>query len=278
MNVTLMVLGIGLFAAAVVGGGLKAAGFEVPHISSGGRQLLLALLGVGVGVAAFVVPRLDVGSQTSSHASPAPESASAQAGTHPPLSGNPQGSTPADIDHVTPGSPTSQSLAVPPAGLPAAPPAAPAVVPPPAAPVPKPTVVGLQDRDGRREEFWRDSGGCALWHRWQVRPGGPWSGSASLGGCLTSDVAGAANADGRLEIFARAADNALWHIWQKQPNGWSGWSAWGSLGGVLPSGPTVKANTDRRLEVFVRHADNALWHIWQKQPNGWSGWSGWFRI
>jgi hypothetical protein len=96
----------------------------------------------------------------------------------------------------------------------------------------------------------------------------------SLGGCLTSDVAGAANADGRLEIFARGAGNALWHIWQKRPN--SDWSAWRSLGGVLASDPEVKTNADGRLEIFARGADNALWHIWQKRPN--SAWSAWSRL
>jgi hypothetical protein len=50
---------------------------------------------------------------------------------------------------------------------------------------------------------------------------------------LTSDIAGAANAEGRLEIFARGADNAIWHIWQTRPNsGWSGWSR------IWPSGST----------------------------------------
>lgn len=72
MNVTLTVLGIALLAAAVVGGSLKAGGVEVPLVASGGRQLLLAAVGVGALVAAFVAPQRDVGSQTSSHATTAP--------------------------------------------------------------------------------------------------------------------------------------------------------------------------------------------------------------
>src|SRR6266498_3883098 len=48
--------------------------------------------------------------------------------------------------------------------------------------------------------------------------------------------ASARNQDGRLELFARGADQALWHIWQVAPNG--GWSGWESLGGELTSNPT----------------------------------------
>ena len=79
------------------------------------------------------------------------------------------------------------------------------------------------------------------------------------------------NADGRLEVFVRGADNALWHIWQTAPN--NGWCGWASLGGWIPR-PGGHQNADGRMEVFVRGADNALWHIWQTAPNnGWCGWA-----
>ncbi|WP_111765745.1 matrixin family metalloprotease [Nakamurella deserti] len=93
---------------------------------------------------------------------------------------------------------------------------------------------------------------------------------ASLGG-IVSDARVADNADGRMEVFVRGADNALWHIWQTAPsNGWGGWS---SLGGVIQGAPTVGRNADGRLEVFARGTDGALWHRWQTAPNGtWSGW------
>jgi hypothetical protein len=91
-----------------------------------------------------------------------------------------------------------------------------------------------------------------------------------LGGQLTTDPAVGANADGRLEVFARGADNALWHIAQKTSGGWSSWE---SLSGQLAGNSAVGRNADDRLEVFARWADNALWHIWQTTPNGeWSGW------
>jgi hypothetical protein len=232
MNVMLMVWGIVLLAAAAVGGGFKAAGVEVPLVSSRSRQLLLAVVGVGALVAAFVTSQLDAGSQPPIAAPSEPVSPPTQAGPPPSLSTNPPDPTTTYIDPAT-----SQSAVPQPSTPPS--PSASATEPSPSRPVqspppPKPTitngappiVVGLQNRDGRREEFWRGSE-CALWHRWQVRPGGAWSGPARLGGCLTSDVAGAANADGRLEIFARGTDNALWHIWQKRPN--SGWSTWSRI-------------------------------------------------
>ena len=98
--------------------------------------------------------------------------------------------------------------------------------------------------------------------------GGGW---ASLGGVITSNIAVASNADGRLEVFARGTDNALWHQWQTAPN--NGWSGWASLGGVITSDPVVGRNADGRMEVFARGTDNAVWHQWQVAPN--SGWSGW---
>jgi hypothetical protein len=54
----------------------------------------------------------------------------------------------------------------------------------------------------------------ALWHNWQTAPNNGWSGWGSLGGVLTSNIAVASNADGRLEAFVRGTDSALWHIWQ----------------------------------------------------------------
>ena len=97
-------------------------------------------------------------------------------------------------------------------------------------------------------------------------------GWASRGGIITSNIAVGRNADGRLEFFARGADNALWHQWQTAPN--NGWSGWSSLGGVITSDPAVYNNADGRMEVFARGTDNAVWHRWQTAPsNGWSGWA-----
>jgi acylphosphatase len=124
--------------------------------------------------------------------------------------------------------------------------------------------------DGRLEAFATGTD-FALWHKWQVAPGGAWSAWASLGGVLTSDRAVGRNLDGRLEVFVRGTDDALWHIWQVTPGG--AWSGWASLGGVITSDPYVSRNLDGRMEVFARGTDKALWHIWQTAPNG--GWSAW---
>lgn len=92
-----------------------------------------------------------------------------------------------------------------------------------------------------------------------------------LGGTFTSHIAIAQNADGRLEAFVRAVDNALWHTWQTSPG--DSWSAWESLGGVLNSDPAVGRNADGRLEVFAIGSGNSLWHIWQTSRGGnWSAW------
>ena len=126
------------------------------------------------------------------------------------------------------------------------------------------------NKDGRLEAFARGTDN-ALWHCWQMTPGGAWSGWASRGGVITGTPCVASNADGRLEAFARGTDGALWHLWQTTPNG--SWSGWASLGGVITSEPTAVNNADGRVEVFARGTDGALWHIWQR--GGLQGWSGW---
>jgi hypothetical protein len=54
MNTTLVVLGVLCVIAAIVGGGLKAAGTEFPPLASPRRQLLLALVGVLVIAGAYL--------------------------------------------------------------------------------------------------------------------------------------------------------------------------------------------------------------------------------
>ncbi len=70
-----------------------------------------------------------------------------------------------------------------------------------------------RNADGRLEAFIRGNDN-ALWHLWQTAPSSGWSGWASLGGTLTSQIAVGHNADGRLEAFVRGTDNAVYHIWQ----------------------------------------------------------------
>jgi hypothetical protein len=105
-----------------------------------------------------------------------------------------------------------------------------------------------------------------------ANPDGAWNSAPaaytyweSLGGGLTSAPATAAWSPGRLDVFARGADNGLWHKWYS-----GGWSDWEPLGGALLSGPAVASWAPGRLDVFVRGADSALWHRWYS--GGWSGW------
>ncbi|HEY0873760.1 MAG TPA: C1 family peptidase [Vicinamibacterales bacterium] len=106
----------------------------------------------------------------------------------------------------------------------------------------------------------------------EEEPAKAWSGWASEGGVITSDIGVGRNADGRLEVFVRGTDNALWRKHQTAPNG--SWSNWTSEGGVLTSNIAVGRNPDGRLELFVSGTDAALWHKWQTAPNGtWSDWA-----
>jgi hypothetical protein len=90
-----------------------------------------------------------------------------------------------------------------------------------------PVVATGRNRDGRLETFYV-GGDNAIWHRWQLSPGGKWSGESRLGGWATS-VAAATNKDGRLEVLYGGGDNTIRHRWQLSPGG--GWSGDSLLGG-----------------------------------------------
>jgi acylphosphatase len=83
-----------------------------------------------------------------------------------------------------------------------------------------------KNKDGRLEAFNICSDG-ALWHIWQITPGGVWGSWDSLGMPSDSVVLSAGpivveNVDGRLEAFVGGLDNAIWHAWQVSPGGsWS---------------------------------------------------------
>jgi uncharacterized phage protein gp47/JayE len=130
-----------------------------------------------------------------------------------------------------------------------------------------------QNQDGRLEVFAR-SLDKALWHIWQLTPGGNWSQWARRGGQQIDMLAVGQNEDGRLEVFARGLDKALWHIWQESFMGLISWSEWKSLGQQIDM-LAVGKNQDGRLEVFARGPDKALWHIWQESFMGLISWSEW---
>jgi GH25 family lysozyme M1 (1,4-beta-N-acetylmuramidase) len=97
-----------------------------------------------------------------------------------------------------------------------------------------------------------------------------WAGGSSGGGgngdAFQMSRRVAQNADGRLEIFARAPDNAVWHDWQSSANG--GWNGWSKLGGQTASNPVVSADADGRLEVFTIVSGH-LYHTFQLPGGGW---------
>lgn len=100
-----------------------------------------------------------------------------------------------------------------------------------------------------------------------------------------SDPVLAANADGRLEVFAIGSDGGLWHAWQprKNDNAWSEWFSFGHPPGVVFEGgwgngtPVTRepriavAMVDGRLHAFV--ANNQIWEIAQVVPN--ANWGSW---
>ncbi|HEY8740551.1 MAG TPA: protease pro-enzyme activation domain-containing protein, partial [Candidatus Dormibacteraeota bacterium] len=86
-------------------------------------------------------------------------------------------------------------------------------------------VAAGRNGDGRLEISAIDPGGT-VWHAWQTTPSGGWTGFYPLSGRAVAGTPGInTNQDGRLEIFARAAnDGSIVHSWQLQPSG--GWGSW----------------------------------------------------
>jgi hypothetical protein len=136
-------------------------------------------------------------------------------------------------------------------------------------------VTAGRNGDGRLEIAAVDGTGT-VWHAWQTSPSGGWTQFYPL---PVRGVAGTpginTNRDGRLEIFATAADDrSIIHIWQGVPSG--GWGNWYSLGGAIGSDPSVSRNADGRLEVFANDIAGNLIHAWQGSPGG--GWVGPFSL
>jgi hypothetical protein len=137
-----------------------------------------------------------------------------------------------------------------------------------------------KNADGRLQVFVSSVDG-SLWSLVQSAPSSStWAAWVSIGKptgtTLTDSAVVTSNADGRLEVFAQAADDALWHVWQTTPNGtWSSWASQGNpSSGGIQGALCVGSSLDGRLELFAIGLDGALWHIWQIVVNG--GWSTWF--
>ena len=137
------------------------------------------------------------------------------------------------------------------------------------------TFITLKNCDGRQERFQVRSDNH-LYHQYQTKLGGPWSGWHITGGYLISAQIGAVvNSDCRLEVFGVGSDHAMWHSWQTTA-GRGPWSTWSSLGGAFYKGPTtawVSANGEAVLQANWAHGgvvcDN------QTTPS-FSPWAGWY--
>ncbi|GAA1972858.1 hypothetical protein [Kitasatospora viridis] len=153
--------------------------------------------------------------------------------------------------------------------------------------------------DGRLEVFARRASGH-LWHQAQgdwgwgawddmgTPPGTTVAGTAAVvtddNTATSADSGGLvqANADGRLELFVRGADNAIWHRAQVAPNG-KAWSPWEQLGGGPWAGaPAAVVTGSGRIALVARTPDGHLEATGQKQPgtqhnalppDNWTAWT-----
>jgi hypothetical protein len=140
------------------------------------------------------------------------------------------------------------------------------------------SIAVTRNADGRLEVF-AVGGDSSVWHQAQTSAGSSlgsgssWSGWSDLGGVVSS-ISVAANADGRLEVFAIGSDRAVWH--QVQTFAGSGlWSGWSSLGGVVQAIAAAR-NLNGQLEVIAIGGDRAVWHVAQTTSGG--AWSLWSRL
>ncbi len=133
---------------------------------------------------------------------------------------------------------------------------------------PPAVTIRLTNKDGRDEEFRVESG--RVEHRYERTVNGTWTGWLGLGSpAVTGGISGAANADGRLEVFAhRSGNNDAIHIYQTAPN--SGWSSWYSLSGVISTskpGVWTQVNSGGTLAIAVWGPDSRYHYKTQQAPN-----------
>lgn len=132
------------------------------------------------------------------------------------------------------------------------------------------TLAVAPNADGRLELVVRNGYGMLV-HSWQLCPNCGWSGWYSMGAAGRGQVALAANADGRLELFT--VSPSVSHAWQEAPNG--NWSAWYGLapGGDFAS--TIAATrtaggslvaTWHGTDLQTAYAARQVW------AGGWGGW------
>ncbi|MGW7311141.1 family 43 glycosylhydrolase, partial [Streptomyces sp. NPDC054835] len=85
--------------------------------------------------------------------------------------------------------------------------------------------------DGRLEAFALAPGGARLDHRWQTASGGPWAAAEEFGepgAVLVATPSAAADATGRVHLFAVTTDGRIRTRVQARPSG--GWLPWTAFG------------------------------------------------
>ncbi|MFC0432239.1 trypsin-like serine protease [Kutzneria buriramensis] len=91
------------------------------------------------------------------------------------------------------------------------------------------------------------AGGVPRWYGWDS-PDIPVSGAPAV----------TSSASGRIDLFAKGADNVLYHRTYQN----NAWSAAESLGDGMASEPAVVSWAPGRFDVFARGYDNSLQHKW----------------
>ncbi len=136
-------------------------------------------------------------------------------------------------------------------------------------------VFGINNCDGRREEFTRGSDN-ALWHRWEKRPSdtSSWSGWVSLGGAIIYNPSAARNSDCRLDVFVIGIYHEMFHKWQDSAAS-GGWSGWEDLGGNLVSSPWNGYFSDGRIWVGAWGPDG-IEHFKRQTAPSQGPWIGWY--
>jgi hypothetical protein len=134
----------------------------------------------------------------------------------------------------------------------------------------------LRNKDGRAEHFWINvNDEHALYHQWEMVPWtGRMTGPVKMGGNFHfEEINGAANRDGRLEVFGVGWNAEMFHIWQLDPNGGTGWSNFVGMDGRFVSGPRIYVDSGGFLAVSAVGYDFCYWRSSQWLDNSWTPWS-----
>ncbi|ONI87644.1 hypothetical protein ALI22I_20695 [Saccharothrix sp. ALI-22-I] len=126
------------------------------------------------------------------------------------------------------------------------------------------------DGDGRSHAFCVRGGPVLGWR--QRAPGGSWRAPVDIGGAaLAATLAVGANADGRLEVFAKNSGGGISTAYQTEPNG--AFSPWVDFGGGpdVQGVPAVVTRPDGRMALFATTSTGVLWWSQDALNAGWSG-------